>query len=422
MQVPTDTDRLNGCPLNAVSAECPSSVSPKIYDLRDSEGSSNHFFKDAATFWQQFFALIEERAAPMIDGYGLHVQANLGESARSRGEYALDLLTLGMVIRNYAAKARRTPRFVAALSLGMVWARRRAPQVKPFADGIRAALLGGYLRDAKRSGTRWNGSRAGFEEGADLFRFLPRLIVWLRATGDLEPEAGRVKNWRCYLATLELWQAARWLELAAELFDDFERESGKALGAYTKGVEIFLATEYARRGRREDQLFCGRSPAEYHLNMVAAEVMNRGLKDAFEFTPEKIVLVPACMRGARASTCRAHIRGVDMTCAGCDPECAVNRIAEQMRRLGASVYLVPHTSGFSRWLDRWQGEPGVGVVAVACLLNIIPGGYEIRARRIGAQCVPLDFPGCRKHWDREGISTAVNEDRLVEIVARPLAG
>lgn len=420
MQVPAEMERLNESALRAKSADCLSPVPSKIYDLRDGNGSSDQFYKDAAAFWQQFFARIEERAAPMIEGYGLHVQAAIGESPRSRGEYALDLLTLGMVLRMHAGKVRRTPRFVAALALGMVWARRRAPWMKSLADLIRAVLLGPYVRGVKESGPGRNVGRKT-EEGTDLLRLLPRIISWMRATGDLEHEARRVKNWHSYTATLELWQAARWLELAAELFDDFERESGKALGAYTKGVEMFLTTEYARRGRREDQLFCGRSPAEYHLNMVAAEVMNLGLKDAFEFTPEKVVLIPACMRGARASTCRAHIRGVDMTCARCDPDCAANRITQQMRRLGASVYLVPHTSGFSRWLDRWEREPGVGVVAVACLLNILPGGFEIRARRMGAQCVPLDFPGCKKHWDRDGISTAVNEDRLVEIVARPLA-
>jgi len=36
----------------------------------------------------------------------------------------------------------------------------------------------------------------------------------------------------------------------------------------------------------------------------------------------------------------------------------------------------------------------------------------MRKRGIAAQCLPLDLPGSRKHWDPVGISTAVNEPRL----------
>ena len=30
----------------------------------------------------------------------------------------------------------------------------------------------------------------------------------------------------------------------------------------------------------------------------------------------------------------------------------------------------------------------------------------------------LDYPGCKKHWDHEGHPTAINEDRLVQIIAK----
>jgi uncharacterized protein len=69
-----------------------------------------------------------------------------------------------------------------------------------------------------------------------------------------------------------------------------------------------------------------------------------------------------------------------------------------MREEGVRVFRVPHATAFSRYLERWQKEMNVGVAAVACMLNILPGGYEMRARGIPSQCVPLDHPGCRKHW------------------------
>ncbi len=113
---------------------------------------------------------------------------------------------------------------------------------------------------------------------------LPSLIQWLEATGEFEQETIRLNNWRSFLDTLPRAEAERCIESAAGLFDWFQHEADKALGVYTQGVPRFLTAEYARRGCREDQIFCGKEPVEYHLCMVAAEIMNRGLRDDFSHT------------------------------------------------------------------------------------------------------------------------------------------
>jgi hypothetical protein len=322
----------------------------------------------------------------------------------------MELLTLGMALKRYESAAEETPRLAVALAQGMLRVRRRSRLLKPMADVARAVIAKVVFAPAIGSPSMPNGSAVDR---------LARLIAWLNATGEYEQEALRLNNWVKYLGTLGRDDAAECMNSAIELFERFEREAAERLGPYTQGVGVFLKGEYTRRGCREDSLFCGRAAGEYHLNMIAAEVMNRGLRACFERTGRRVVLVPACMRGAKAAHCRAHIESVDMTCTACDPHCTVNRITRRMRGIGTEVYLVPHSSGFSRWLDRWEREPGVGVTAVACMLNILPGGYEMRARGIASQCVPLDYPGCRKHWDRVGIPTAVNEERLVQIVGVP---
>jgi hypothetical protein len=278
------------------------------------------------------------------------------------------------------------------------------------ADVARAVLSRYFLAPAI--------GRNGKQEPLSLVR-LSRLINWLQATGEFDQEVRRLNNWRSFLATLPEGDGRRWMEASVELFAWFEREAAAALGEYTAGVEGFLSTEYAGRGIREDQIFCGRPAVEYHLAMVATELMNRGLRRKFEQMRQKVVLVPGCMRSKSAGECRARICGVDISCSACDPSCTIHRITSQMRELGAKVYIVPHSTGFTRWLERWQHEPDTGVVAVACLLNILPGGYEMRAREIPSQCVPLDYPGCEKHWRRERLSTELNEERLVQIVASP---
>ena len=243
---------------------------------------------------------------------------------------------------------------------------------------------------------------------------LAQLADWLQSTGEFKQEAIRLNNWRSYLAGLSPQKATYWLRVAVDLFQQFEREADHAFGAYTRGVAPFLAREHDHWRWREDLLMCGKPAVEYHLNLLAAEIMNRGLREDYARTAQKILLVPTCMRGVHNSDCKAHTDGVDITCTACDPDCAVNRLTRTMREKGIAVYLVPHASGFSRWLTRWQST-GVGVTAVACALNITPGGLEMRERNIAAQCLPLDFPGCRKHWNPQGFPTAVNEKRLVQI-------
>jgi hypothetical protein len=386
-----------------------------IYDLRRPGRDSHGFLNDACSFTNQVLELINERAGNAVSAYGRFVQSELLEAARSHDEYALEFLLLGLALSRYAGAAERTPGWVVGMLRELVWLRSRSTRLKLLADLARTIITRMWV--LPRIGLPSLSTR-GAVDG------LPVLLEWLYATGEFEQEAMRLNNWRRYLATLPHEDASRLGETAIELLEWFRSTSEAELGSYTEGVQSFLDGDYAKRGRgvagrligREDQIHRGRTPVEYHLNMMAAEVMNRALRSGFERTRRQVVLVPACMRGAHVSTCRAHATGLDIVCAGCDPDCTVNRITRDMRRLGAKVYIVPHTTGFSRWLDRWQRAHNVGVVAVACLLHILPGGLEMRARGIPSQCVPLDYPGCSKHWTANGIPTSVDEGRLAQLV------
>jgi hypothetical protein len=378
---------------------------PHVYDLRRGNNCSESFYATLPAFADQVVSAIESRAAPVLDGYSHHLQMALSESRRSRGEYALEFLLLGMALASYEGAALHTSRSVIKLARGLTWLRERSFKVRPLVDWLRAGIARFSLVSAI-------GRRAG-KRGSAVER-LTLLISWMKSTGEFNQEARRFENWRSYLAELRPDKATYWLRIAVELFHDFENNADIALGSYTRGVSASVAHERSRLRWREDLLMRIKPAVEYQLNMVAAEVMNRGLRDSFRGTPEKVVLLPGCMRGDRSRTCKARIEGVDMTCAGCDPNCAINRITRQMRAHDIGVYIVPHTTGFSRWLARWE-HAEVGVTAVACVLNIFPGGLEMRERGIAAQCLPLDFPGCRKHWDAKGFPTAANEKHLVRI-------
>jgi uncharacterized protein len=401
------------CEANSSCIATPDPISDLIYDLRNPGGSSDDFYAELGILCDLLVAEIDGRARPLTQAFDHYLQAEFHEPPRSPAEYSIDLLTLGLALRKYSHAAEVAPSWAIGLARRLFRLRGSHAQIKPAVDLLRAALFRFFLMPKT--------SRTSHCEIFPLER-LRRLIGWLHATGEFEQEGRRIDRWLSFLGTLPCNDAERCIAIAVDLFDWFEQEAEWSLGAYTKGVPRFLSTEYAKRGCREDQIFCGKAPVEYHLGMVASEIMNRGLRAEFDCTSLRVVLVPACMRGAHGAHCQAHVSGVDITCAGCDPDCTVNRVTQRMRSVGVQVYLVPHATGFSRWLERWQRTPGVGVIAVACMLNILPGGYEMRERRIASQCVPLDYPGCGKHWRRNAVATRVNENRLVQITAIPAAG
>jgi hypothetical protein len=377
-----------------------------IYDLRRGELNSDEFYQQVAVVVDQLLVEAEFRAGPILDEFSDYLLTSTGQQLRSRGEYALELLTLGMAVKLYASAAAHTPNSVVAVARQLLRLRHRSRAVKPVADFLRACLFSfGFANPTDRWLETLTRDR------------LPRLLRWMEATGELAQETARLQNWRRHLLAISPQASSVCLRTAVYLFDWFAVEAANALGTYTKGVRRFLGTEFVRRGIREDRFFCSRIPAEYHLGMVAAEIMNRVLRAGFDAAPRKVVLLPTCMRGNRAATCKARTVGDDITCSGCDPNCAVGRVTRQMRTRGIPVYLVPHASSFSRSLERWQRETDTGVVAVACALNILPGGYEMRARAIPSQCVLLDYPGCERHWCRDRLPTSVNEERLVRIAA-----
>jgi len=388
----------------ATAAAC---SQPHVYDLRQGGPSSDGFYAALSGFADEAVAAVEQSARRLLDGYQRHVREILSESPRSRGEYAIEALTLGMVLHCYGGAAEKSSRLAVGLASHLTRARARSKVAKPFLDWIR----GGIARYVFVPALEYRARKTGSADGR-----LARLLDWLEATGEFKQEIKRLRNWNSYLSQMNPIQAAYWLHVAEEIFEEFAWDAAETLGCYTQNVDAFARREHLQPCWREDLLFRSKTAAEYHLNMVAAEVMNHGLREDFERTRQRVVLVPTCMRNRPGSRCRARVNGLDITCAGCDPECAVNRITKRMRANGVAVYMVPHASGFSRVLSRWE-ESGVGVAAVACLLNILPGGYEMRERHIASQCVPLDFPGCRKHWDERGFPTAVNEERLVQIAA-----
>lgn len=390
----------------------------RVYDLRLGLEGSDAYYVDVARFGDKLLDETHLRIPDLIENYSRHMQKILLEPPRSYGEYAIDLLTLGVVQRRYADAAEDTPGWAIMLALEFSWLGRRSWSLRPIADIVGAAIHRLFI--TKRIGKHTKNSSHDMDAGsatesARRLEQLPHLIEWLQVVGDLDQEAMCLNNLRGFLNTLSESEACRYLDCIVKFTEWFQRESAKALGAYTLGVPGFLAGEYSKRGWREDIVFCGKEQVQYHLAMVAVEIMNRGLRKEYETKPYKVVLVPACLRGPHALECQAEIDGTEVRCTECTPACTVSRGTNRMRSLGARAFLIPNCQNFELLLEHWRYRTDVGVTVVVCTLNIMSMGSAMRARGIASQFMPLDYPYCNTHWNSERMASGLNEARLVQI-------
>lgn len=331
-------------------------------------------------------------------------QANI-EALRSKEEYLLELLMIGVLGNVYIPNARWLPKPLFGIFTWLYHIRNKSSRLKPMIDCMRG-ILTFLLRKKETSG-----------KAMQSLQDYSKLIDWLDATGEYKEEVKRLRNWESFFCH-ESESTSAYLAQIMEFGRWFKRESQIVLGTYTVHVDVFLQGEYKQYSFREDALFCGRQEVEYHLNMVGATIMNRAFRQEFNNTKQIVVLLPLCMSEKANGGCKANRSGWDVICTGCTDSCNIN----QIRKLGLlhdfSVRIVPHSSGFTNWLKQWRDQKDTGLVAVACILNLVRGGYEMKNLNIPAQCVFLDYCGCKKHWCREGVATGLDVRRLLAILKK----
>ncbi len=372
----------------------------EIYNLNPEQGSD--FYAKLSAFTDHILAQAQELFPRHIEPYMRH-QAHAGTVLRHRDEYLVEFLMLGMLSERYWPQTRQSSEISIGIHSWLFDMRKRRPHLKASIDRVR-----GY------TSARWM-YKAHASAGTMTRHSLPKLVRWLHASGEFKEEAQRLGSWAKWLGQLSEGQSSAHLLAAQDFSAMFSQQAERSLGMFTEGVRPFLTNHEEIYRGREDYLFCGRKPDEYHLNMFGAEILNRVLRSAFDATTERVLIVPTCMCEPRTE-CRAVNAGLHKICTGCTSRCGVNTLQRNMQLQGMAVRLIPHSSGFSKFLEQWQHQKQTGLIGVACVLNLLAGGYEMQRLGIPSQCVFLDNSGCKKHWHPQGIPTRINELQLIKTV------
>lgn len=381
-------------------------MEPITYSLLSEDINSDLYYKDISVFTDIILNESNE-VRDIVKDYMTFLEKQKLESLRSNEEYIYEALSLGVYSILYSYPAKHASIVWIQICRLMCLFRKKIKVFKTPIDFFRGLLGAKFLLNIRNIFTpAWISSIKEFS----------RLNNWLNAAGEFNEECRRFFLWIKYLKSLpkeNFTDISKIINRFALKFFDLGHEY---LEKYTPNVDFYAKCKLNDKKYDEDYIFCGRYKEEYYLSMVGAEIMNRAFKKNFINSEVKAVLLPACMRSKSEKDCKAKKISLDFICSSCDVSCNVNRIVKLGKRYNFIVRIIPHSSNFSAWLKKFAYKQDIGVIGVACPLNLISGGLELKALDIPAQCVLLDYCGCKNHWNEAGLSTQLNESILLNYI------
>jgi hypothetical protein len=381
---------------------------PITYSLRNHQPRSDDYYRDIAAFTDEVVAYTEGSLGALVSDMQAHA-----ENSRTRLEYLYELLVLGVLWSVYANRALGLSRSSQRMLHFLGRRRKRFPAVQPAIDALRGIMATVFLGHS---------SQILPDDPPTLTRdHMGRLIDWLSATGDFDPEVDRLRVWLAFFAELPSETIQGYLMAIMTCADWFADRSLQALGNYTPRVEAFLAQTHPHYRWREDIIFCGRERVEYHLCMVGTEMMNRAFRETFLATQQKVVLLPPCMRARPADQCQAKQKPFGAQCLACEPQCHVHQVTKLGQKHGFAVFMLPDDlASLSPGADTRTVLANLGIVGVSCPLTNPQGGWKTRALGIPAQGLLLDYCGCSWHWHLGGRTpTDINLRQLLRLIKSP---
>lgn len=368
------------------------------YFLCESNESSTEFYKKNLNFSKKVLNKLEGNFSNDINDYMNYINKNNMEQLRSKSEYLLEILMIGVFWKEHVNKAISLSKIPRNILIKLSTLREKE-SIKKIVDINRGLLE--YLFLNRRSNDKVKISLENYK----------KLVNYLKACGDYKEEAKRLEVWISYFFSLNKNKVEKILTSYLEFAKYFEYISQEVLGIYTKNVNLFLKNIDKKYKYREDFLFCSRKEVEYHLNMVGAQIMNEAYRKEFLKTKEKRLFLPSCMRIKDEKNCKAIKTEEGYICNSCSKNCNVNKYDKLGKKYNFQVYIIPHESSISVKNKIKDGH--IGIIGVACVLNLISGGLKAKNLGFVPQCVFLDYCGCKDHWHDKGIITDINMSYLL---------
>lgn len=361
------------------------------------------YYKDINEFTDKIIKDSGKDLSVIMSDYIKFIVTNNREELRTYEEYLYDMIATGVYMNVYSEYPNIFTLPSDLLLSQLFKIRKKVKAFKKYIDIARGVLITLNYK---------NKIRTEKVRAKKNLKTLKRLILFLEATGEFREEVIRIRMFSDFLNSINQFYAEIHLKTILDFSEIFGNESVNSLGKYIPNLEEFQSNELKNHYWKEDLIFCSRKKEEYFLSMVGAELMNRAFEASYKLTSRKVILLPACMREKKNGNCKAVMSNYAMSCRNCSTSCAVYRIQKKAEINNVKVYLIPHSSDFKNWLRLWAYGRNIGILGVACPLNLMTGGLELKSLDIPSKCILLDYCGCSNHWDEKGFPISLNENEL----------
>lgn len=364
--------------------------------------AEEEFYHVLGKFTDQQLADKMKMARRELEQFESYICREKVEPLRSSAEYALEMLAIGVYMNHYLTNSYAMKQYQKNICIYINQLREHAN------------LLRTFFSKGKGICSAWCMQTSVVSAKRHLWTDFVKLRQWLLATGEYQEELFRIENWNCFLKDRLVQERNRILSICKNMASGFEKDAQSVLGHYVQNVERFRNTVQKTYKWREDCIMCNKPETEYYLNMAGAHILSRVFETEFAQTEQKYIFVPACM-SKKEQGCQAVKDGEGYRCQKCSPDCSVCKTVMIAEKYGAETVIVHHGSAINRMKAGEDGKKGV--IGIACVVNLLSGGWK--AKRLGyvPQCVFLNYCGCN-HWCQERVMTEIDLKRLERILCQ----
>lgn len=359
-----------------------------IYNLTDGNKNSDNYYKTIVQVSQEIKDRITENKY-IYDFMNYIVQNNI-EQLRTKEEYSIEFLMIGVMVIEYSSFGSFATKY-ASVVLKILNKLREKDKIKNKVDKLRGLLISKAIYKKKNH-------NLSFE----------KLIKWMEASGDFKEEVYRLNSWLNFYKDKDVNYQKYIIEEAKDMAQDMFNICDYSLDKYLINLEDFLDNVPKIYRNREDLIYCSKGKIQYYFNMVSAEIMNQVYRNKFLNCKDKKIFAPACMR-QNIKKCNAVKKELGYQCRKCNKYCNIYKMAVENN---IQVFIIPHETTINKLKN--NSEDKIGIIGIACVTNLMSGGWK--ALRLGfiPQCVILDYCGCKKHWLNKEKITSINNDYLIK--------